>query len=347
MTKRTRLFLFGAAGILVIGLGTGLVASYMDLQNLVIVGADGPEELEYVSSDARVVAFANVREIMDSELRQRIVAFSRQGTPGSDGEQFKEQTGIDIERDIDEVLASVAAPDGEIAHDGPPLVLARGRFDRVRIEGAAREKGGAAEDYRGTRLLTHKDSNLGVAFLEPGLVALGPIAAVRRAIDTKAARGQNARDNVELMRLVRESDDGNAWAVARFDALTAGGRLPNELATQLPAISWFAATGHVNGGIRGTLRAETRDEMAAQDLRQVLQGFVALARMQTSQRPEFSDVLSSIELGGTGNTVSLGFSVPPELIDSIGAMHAARPGRTPVNPPAPPQPPPAPRGPSL
>ena len=32
------------AGVLIAGLGTGLVASYMGLQNLIVAGTDGPEE---------------------------------------------------------------------------------------------------------------------------------------------------------------------------------------------------------------------------------------------------------------------------------------------------------------
>ena len=320
MSKRTRTFLFVATGILVVGLGTGLLASYVNVQNLVIIGSDGPDELAYVPADARVVAFANVREIMDSELRQKIVQFT--GADGQAGSaKFQEKTGIDIERDIDQVLASVVG-DESLAQKGPPLVLVRGRFNDVRIEGVARENGATPEDYKGKRLLT--SPQVAIAFLEPGLVAVGLPAAVRLAIDAKAS-GADVRDNNELMRLLRDSDDGNAWAVARFDALTAGGNLPQELAVQLPAISWFAVSGHVNGGVHGTIRAETRDEMAAQDLRQVLQGFVALARMQTQQQPAFADLLGSFQLGGTDRTVSLGFSIPSELIDTLGAMHALRP----------------------
>ena len=74
MTNRTRRFLFVATGILVVGLGTGLVASYMGgLQGLTLIGGNGPAELEYVSADARMVAFANVRDVMDSELRQKLM----------------------------------------------------------------------------------------------------------------------------------------------------------------------------------------------------------------------------------------------------------------------------------
>jgi len=44
MTKRTRLFVVISAGILVVGLGTGLLASYMGIQNLTLIGGNGPEE---------------------------------------------------------------------------------------------------------------------------------------------------------------------------------------------------------------------------------------------------------------------------------------------------------------
>ncbi len=337
MSKRTRTFLLVATGILVVGLGTGLLASYVNVQGLVIIGADGPDELAYVPADARVVAFANVREIMDSELRQKVVQFT-----GADGQRgsakFQEETGIDIERDIDQVIASVVG-DGASAHKGPPLVLVRGRFNDVRIEGVARENSATPGDYKGKRVLT--SPQVAIAFLEPGLLAVGMPAAVHAAIDAKAS-GTSVRGNSELMRLLRDSDDGNAWAVASFDALTAGGNLPQELAVQLPAIRWFAVSGHVNGGIQGTVRAETRDETAAQDLRQVLQGFVALARLQTQQLPAFADLLGSFQLGGTDRTVSLGFSIPSELIDTLGAMHALRPrapgGEPGARTPAPSQP---------
>src|SRR5687768_3225957 len=74
MTKRTRRFLVVATGILVVGLGTGLVASYMGgLPGLNIIAANTPDELAYVPANARMVAFANVRDVMDSELRQKLM----------------------------------------------------------------------------------------------------------------------------------------------------------------------------------------------------------------------------------------------------------------------------------
>jgi hypothetical protein len=320
MSKRTRLFLFVATGILVAGLGTGLLASYMDIQNLVLIGGQGPAELAYVSPDTRILAYADVRQVMDSELRQKLLQFEAHTAEGAD--KFQEETGIDLRTDVDKVVAALSR-DGSADGDRP-LVLVRGRFDTARIESLIRQKGGQVQDYQGIRLLTHPNDQMGVAFVEPGLVAVGTANAVRRAIDTKAS-GNDVTDNAEVMNLVQDIDDGNAWGIARFDALANAGRLPEDLAKQLPAISWFSATGTINGGIHAVVRAEARDDVAANDLRDVIRGFIALARMQTGQRAEFATLMNSFELGGQGKTVSVGFAVPADLIDALAALRARQP----------------------
>jgi hypothetical protein len=332
MTKRTRLFVLIAAGILVVGLGTGTLASYMGIQNLTLIGGNGPDEFAYVPSDARALAFANVRAVMDSEVRRKLLEL-HQGP--DNGDRFLERTGINIEQDIDSIVAALTS---EVA-SGPPLVLARGRFDQVRLEGLAREEGGVVEDYNGKRLIAHND--FAIAFVEPGVVALGSPAAVRRAIDTKVAGTGNVTTNDELMALVRDIDDGTVWGVARFDALT-GVTLPEEVKSRLPAINWLSVKGLVSSGIEGQIRAEARDDVAAQDLRQVIQGFVALGRLQVGpNHPEISDFIASLQLTGTGKTVSLGFSVPAAMIDAINALRAghrpgpAQPDVAPVTPEAP------------
>jgi hypothetical protein len=333
MNKRTRLFLVVAAAILVVGLGTGLVASYVGLQNLTIIGGRGPAELAYVPVDTRIVAYANVRDVMDSELRHKLDSVAPGGGDGA--RTFQEKTGIDVEHDIDYVLAAVldATVDASL-ESGPPLVLAHGRFDPVRLEGLARQEGATVEDYKGHRLITHE--MFGLAFVEPGLVVLGAPAAVKKAIDTKSAGAKNASDNDELMRLIGDVDDGTVWAVAKFDALAAT-RLPQEVVGKLPQISWFSAKGVIHSGIEGQVRAEARDDAAAQDLRQVIQGFMALARMQAANQPAIADFMNSMQLGGQGKTVSLSFSVPPAVIDAIGGRRALQP-RVPSLPTEPPVP---------
>jgi hypothetical protein len=50
-----------------------------------------------------------------------------------------------------------------------------------------------------------------------------------------------------------------------------------------------------------------------------VRGFLALAKLGSGAKPELQAVMQSLELGGTGKTVSLSFVVPAELFDVIGA----------------------------
>lgn len=314
MTKRTRVFLAGSAAVMAVGLITGLIAYYSG-GFLALNASSGPEEMAYVPADATVVAYADVRAIMDSELRARL----KQAMPGQQtGQQeFQDKTGIDIERDIDYVVASMTNLSEN--HHPNGLVVARGRFDVVRLESLARAHGGTVEDYSGKRLVSSPQHGNGeqftMAFLEPGLVAVGSSTAVRHAIDAQMS-AQSVTSNDEMMELVKEiAATNNAWAVGRFDVLASQANLPEEVARQIPPVQWFAAAGRINGGVTGTLRVEARDDQSAQQLRDVVRGFLALAQMQGQNDPKFSAMAQSLQLSGDGKTVALSFTVPAELLD--------------------------------
>jgi hypothetical protein len=309
--------MLGALATLGVGLMAGLVAYYSGFPLGALAQSESRAEFRYVPREAALVAYANVREVMASDLRQRLRRFE---TPGSSNAQaeFERRTGIDIERDLDRVVACVMPPKAG-ASDEAALVLARGRFDFARLERLAREHGGRVEEYKGRRVVSHPpesgERRMAVGFLEAGLIAIGSEPLVRQAIDL-AGGGANVTANADMMRLVDEIDEGNAWAVGRFDALTESARLPPGVLEKLPPITWFSASGTVNGGVRGVVRAEARDEAAAQNLRDVVRGFMALARMQAGSQPATDAVMQSLELGGTGRTVSLSFTVPAEVFEA-------------------------------
>jgi hypothetical protein len=344
MTKRTRYFVYGSFGLLVAGLCTGLFAYYGGLPAGAFSGRGGPAELAYVPEGAAVVAFADVQEVMASELRRKLQDAMPPGE-AKGREELERETGIDLERDIDHVVAcAMTGPAGGTGEVKSGFVAFRGRFDAARLEALAVEKGATVTDYKGRRLIgmpvddhhrkaageasdteaaapRHAEARqMVLAFVEPGLAMFGDDASVRLAIDT-AASGRDVRDNADLMRLVNDLDgDSNAWAVGRFDVFASRAKLPEGLSAQIPAIKWFAAAGKVNGGMNASLRAETRDEEAAKNLRDVVNGFMALARMQADSRPEWSALMSSVQLTGTGTTVQLSFSVPAEIMDVIVAQ---------------------------
>ena len=316
MTKRTRYFLAGATAVMVVGLLTGLVAYHGGGLPSLSAAPTGPAELSYVPADAAVVAYANVRDVMTSHFRERFREAVPEQNEGRD--EFLRETGIDVERDIDHVVACMIPTEGK---EGG-LVVARGRFNPTQLETLAREHGGVVEEYRGKRLLVGStragDRKPTLAFMETGLVAIGDDTSIRRSIDAQMS-GQSVMSNDELMKLVGDVDAGaNAWAVGRVDVLAQQAKLPDEVSRQIPALKWFAATGRINGGFTGTLRAEARDEEAAENLRDVVRGLFALAKMQAGSDPRVAALVQTLQLSGTGTTVTLSFTVPNEVIDLLG-----------------------------
>ena len=321
MTKKTRYFMAGSAAVLAAGLATGTVAYFAGGFQAVSASAVS-NELRYVPADATMVAYADVRAIMDSDLRARLKQAMPMHEKGQ--EQFQAETGIDIERDIDYVVAALAPG----LNKGAPLVVARGRFDIVRLEGLAIEHGGTMEEYKGKRMVVAKktvDHDMGpvhtgdmvLAFLEPGLVAIGDLGAIKNAIDAQLT-AHSITSNNEMMELVGEiGAQNNAWAVGRFDVIASQAKLPTEVMSRMPPVKWFAAAGHINGGISGTLRAEASDEKSGEELRAVVNGFLAAGRLAAQSDPTAGGLVNSLQLSGTGKTVSLSFTVPAELLNMI------------------------------
>jgi hypothetical protein len=332
MSRKTRYFMAGSAAILIAGLCTGLVAYYGGGFPSLSASRSGPAELSYVPADATVVAFANVHEIMTSQLRQRL----KQVLPQESGQQeFQNQTGIDIERDIDYIVAAMTTPGaGGLPNNTNGLVVARGRFNTTQLETLAREHGGVVEDYKGKHLIKvsgvkverpdvgvpeeHAGGHAGMlAFLEPGLVAIGSETAIKSAIDAQLT-AQSITSNSDMMELVSDIDRGNnAWAVGRFDAIASQAKLPTEIASRLPAVKTFAVMSHIDGGLNGSFRAEARDDQSAENLRQVVQGFLAMGRLTSANDPKATAVLNSLQLSGSGKTVALSFAIPSEVLDMI------------------------------
>ena len=323
MTAKTRYFVAGSLVVLGVGISAGLVAYFMASPGL--AGRLAVEnELELVPEDTTLLAYADVREVMLSELRERLRLFLPFEADGRN--EFLEETGINIETDVDRVLFALAPAPVDAQPPVAALVIARGRFDESKIQSLMLARGAQVQEHRSHRLIVAgdaPDSGIAVSFIETGLAAVGSAHLVRAAID-RADGGPNVRNNAQVMELVRGLDAGNVWAVGRIDTLLARANLPGNVLQNLPAVSWFSVNAHVNGGIRGAVRLETLDEASATQLRDLVRGLVALAKLHGPSSPEVQSLLNSLQPGGTGTTVALAFDVPSTVFDSLPSPPANR-----------------------
>lgn len=335
--SRTRYFLLSSAAVLVGGLAVGTAAYMGGLPMRALASQAGPDDLALVPAGAAVVAYANVHDVMQSEFRQRLTAAMDSKSEGR--HKFQEETGIDIEQDIDSVVAAGMPKAGGTGHD-IGFVALRGRFDTTRIEALVSSKGGVLDEYRGARLLLaparpadadgessdaaeltpRHDGPPAIALVNANLVIVGSLDAVKAAIDRQQDQSiPSILSDGEFVQMLESLDGGSSmWAIGRSSTLMADhAEVPDQIASKLPGVKWVAASGHVNGGLRATLRAEANDHEAGKNLRDIVQGALAVARLQLDGKPELSPLLQGLQVEGTGTSVSVNIALPSELLDLL------------------------------
>lgn len=353
--SRTRYFLFGSAAVLAGGLAVGTAAYMGGVSTRAFASQAGPDDLSLVPAGAAMVAYANVHDVMQSEFRQRLTAAMDSKSEGR--LKFQEETGIDLERDIDSAVAA-AMPNGTGTGHDFGFVALRGRFDTTRIEGLVSSKGGVLDEYRGARLLLppvgadddvedapdaldtpdtpdpttrHRKGPPAIALVNANLVIVGTLDAVKAAIDRHQDQGASILGDGEFVRMLENLDgDSTMWAIGRSSVLLGDkGELSDKVASTLPGVKWVAASGHVNGGLRATLQAEANDAEAGKNLRDIVQGALAIARLHVDGKPELAPLLQGLQVEGTGTSVAVRVAMPSELIDVILSQvhgHEARHG---------------------
>jgi len=197
------------------------------------------------------------------------------------------------------------------------------------------------DEYRGARLLLppahssgtdeesseaveptreHHDGPPAIALVNANLVIVGSLDAVKAAIDRQQDQGNpSILSDGEFVQMLESLDGGaSMWAIGRSTALMADhAELPGQIASTLPGVKWVAASGHVNGGLRATLRAEANDAEAGKNLRDIVQGALAVARLQLDGKPELAPLLRGLQVEGTGTSVSVNFTMPSDVLDLL------------------------------
>lgn len=347
MTNKSRYFLIGASTVLLVGLGGGIIA-YYTYNRAPAVPPGLPAALQYVPATAELVAYVDVQTVMTSEFRRELERTA--GNRGRSRQNMDDFAGINLEKQVHQIVGYLEAMDS--ASQGPPrgLMLVQGTFEQPRVEQFIRDHGGTIEDYRGKHIAVRRlaegagrgrggdgqpQLDAAVGFVRPDLIAFGQADLVRKALDLPAdASGAtaNVTANQALMSLIGDTAGETAWVVGHFDAVSRRMGIPSALRQQVPPLRMVAAKARINGGVKATIKAQTADQAAADQVRDVIRGLVSLVRLQAGAKPELQNALKSIELGGTGSTVELSFAITPEAFRAMIPQGRQAPGQPPAMP---------------
>ena len=198
------------------------------------------------------------------------------------------------------------------------------------------QHGARTEDYKGKHLVIADDMpgvSAGaaaggdrftgcLAFLDTGLIALGDANAIRHGIDANASH-DDVTKNADLMHLVSDAANGsNAWAVGQVDQMMQQANLPQEVQQirDRIAIKYLSVSAYVNASITGNIRAEARDQEAGDQLRSAVNGFLAAGQLMAGRDTKLEAMLKTLQVTGSGTTVMMTFTVPPEMLDFVNGV---------------------------
>jgi len=316
------LMMMGVAAI-VLSLSTGLPVKASP--------ANAPEALQSVPSDYQFIAGMNVRRFTSSTLYLKL----RQGQPQAaqienEISKFTEQTGLDPARDISYLVIAGRAgastkPEG--------LLILSGDFDKDRLTSFLRSKEAViAMDYKGTSVMMVPDKNdnsvkTGMAFFSQHEVAMGDLASLKAALDTKVGEKRNILSNTVVSSLLGSINlDGMFWFAGDTAAAMQKSSLQVPPALNASSIQSIAGTFDIGEDFAGKITATTVDSNAAAKLADVFRGFIALGQMSGDQNPELKQLLNTVTVSQNAAQLSLSFNIPGDLIGKLGRSKGMSPG---------------------
>jgi hypothetical protein len=338
--SRSRAVVLGAVSVVAVGAGLALGAIYLSTARAAV----GPLPAVGLSlpAESRFVVGIDVRRFVASPLYRRYA--EKMPVRPQAFADLQERTGLDPERDIDQVVIAGQGP----TRSDQGVVLVLGRFDRYKLSRAieTEKRGGVTwKDYQGTTVYLFGEAanrrSGAVAFLDDHTIVLGGRPLVESVIANHASGGGSLRSNAKVVSLLEQVRPGATfWMVGDQSLMDQmprsvpapgapmSGPAPMQ-SLQLPGLKSVVVTGDLDPVMAVEATGEAADEAAAKNLADVVRGFVALAALQANQRPELRDLASAVSVSTEATRVHVAARFPYELIDSLQPKRGPAAPRTP------------------
>ena len=323
------------ASTLIVGAGvlTAVGALYLDPAQAAV----GPLPAAGLAlpADAQFVMGIDVRRFVASPFYTRFGEEHAAARPQAFAE-MEEKTGINPERDVDAIYVAGRKGSGG-KHDGDGVVIVAGTFDRYKVSRAIEtsHKGATSTKYNGTPIYLFEETRAGrkagaVAFLDDNTLVMGSRPGVEKTIDARFGGGEGLRGNAAMTALLETVRPGSTfWMVGDQSVL---GQMPKGIpapggegqSMSLPPLKTVVVTGDLDPVVSFEATGEAADGAAAQNLADVVRGFVALATLQAHQKPELKQLASGVSVTTDQNKVRISARFPYELLDSLRTKKTAR-----------------------
>jgi len=322
---RSRLVVIASMIVVAVGVVAALGALWLDPARAAV----GPMSAQglVLPADARYLMGFDVKRFAASPFYARYG--SQKGMRPEALAQLEEKTGLNPERDIDQILV---AGTGTVRGGVPGIALVTGRFDLYKL-GRAIETQGKARGYGHDGVTVYAYGEEGprataVAFLDESTLLFGQKDRVEAAVASRTRGETPLRGNAVLLALVEKVRPGSTfWMVGDQSLLAslptsmpAPGASADGAATMtLPALTGLMVTGDLDPQVSLAITGEAKDALAAKNLADVVRGLVAMASLQAQQKPELQQLASAISVATEENRVLVNARFPYEMLEALQA----------------------------
>lgn len=299
-----------SARILLIG---GIVLSLVAVATAVTFhAAMRPGHSVYLLPDGNVLAYINFTPMHFMSMD------TRPFTSAPEYQQFVNETGLRVDRDLDNIAISAHA-DGSLG--GDVAIIVTGTFDQQRLSGYVQKQAGVqTETYGGKTIFSTSQINQTTRFcvLNSKMVALtvGPTADSMRAIIDKSSGSGSAPYLFDSY----YSDvpfASTMWAIVRVPGSAVTDPAPSGLNLSFLKNSVTIVSVRYTGSLHLRVEFIAENQADAANLFQSVNGLVAMSKLAGRPRqndPDVIAVMNSLEVKQDGKHVVVSVVVPQELL---------------------------------
>ena len=333
--KRQFVALATAAGVAIL-----LLLAYFVWFHATIPGRNAL--LFWMPADAGAVLFIDLAELRGAPFFADLLGWAPKPDADPEYRQFVRDTGFDYEKDLDQLAVAFEQQGTQRIF----YAVGEGHFDEKKIKAYA-AKNGAVQNSGGTEFfslpIAGSSARLSFMFLKKKRIAF-----TNDKDSGSWLHGAKAEDDAEWRERFARVAGSPVFAVMRNEALreafsadpasqalgrkATGGLSSPQLSSLLAQLQWLTVAGKPeNNKLRVALDGESLEEKNAQQLADLLNGVVLLARAGLSNartqqlgaatRQSFLALLKSVEVSRIDRpdtkSVRLMFDVTPDLLKSV------------------------------
>jgi hypothetical protein len=283
-----------------------------------------PTLLDLVMPDAQVLGGMQVQQSLASPFGQYFLT----QIPDNDAvTKFSAATGLDLRRDVREILVASVGGTLGAGNANTGLILVRGTFQPDRIASLAALAGSSVAPEDGVVVITppQNAAATSLAFLDSSTLVIGDRASVRGAIARHAANASFAGQLAQQAQIASGASD--AW----LTTLTPLAQFMKGAVTPLPPALLQTIAG-ISAGLRFdadavTLMGEVSTPSAkdAQSMADTLKFLAAMLQANKNQNPQAAALLQNAQFTTVGSVMRMSLSVPEQQMEQMFVLPGTKP----------------------